>query len=708
MADRDPLSEAIETIAAAATPDRNAMAGRHFSDPLSDAFSVAAASLGESVRPPDPQVEGGLPARDAIAAASGLMTHPVAVEGRWWTGLPGPAVAGADPDCVAVLPDGRGATAVTAITRHSRRVSGRTGVPRPAVAIAADLPGSASWRGLLRWSVRNQRTNVWALVLLSLVGGLAGLLLPLAAAALFGYALPIGSVSTIAAVLAAFAIGSAGAAVTLLARNMTLLHLRDVSDATLATSVTAHALRLPLGFFRRMTPGDVLNRLLTVEQARALVDDSVPTLLLTAAFGLVNLLVLIVISPLMALLVAAVLAVVVAATLRTQVRARAALSELLEARSASDADLMALADCIVPIRVAGAEARALSRWSRGQSRAIEALQVRMKALDAQAPLTAAGPLLVTLVLIVSVIVAGTDAVPLPQFMPAYAAVVQLTVAMGLMTQNLVHLWELGPTFARVAPITTTPVERPGERRPPGVLRGGIELRDVVFGYDTQRPPLFDGLSLSIEAGEFVAVVGPSGSGKSTLLRLILGFEEPWSGVVTYDGKDLADLDVLAVRRQIGTVMQGSVPFGESVRECVCGPRVLSDDELWRVLDRAGLADDVRLLPSGLDTPIGNQGGTVSGGQLQRLMIARALAASPRIMLLDEATSALDNLAQDVVMDTIERSAITRVTIAHRLTTIARADRVVVVSGGRIVESGRPEELRARDGHFARLAARQEL
>lgn len=457
-----------------------------------------------------------------------------------------------------------------------------------------------------------------------------------------------------------------------------------------------------------MTSGDVLNRVLTVEQARAVVDDSVPTLILTAMFGLVNLLILILISPTLALMVAGMLAVVVTGTLYTQMKARASLTELLESRSESDAALISLAESIVPIRVSGAQSRALARWARLQARAIDSLKTRMQSLDAQAPLMAAGPLLVNLVLVIAVIVAGSDAIPLPQFMPAYAAVVQLTVAMGLMTQNLVHLWELGPTMARLAPITTAPVERPDGHRAPGPLAGAIELNEVVFGYDRDRTPLFEGLSLRIEPGEFVAVVGPSGSGKSSVLRLILGFEDPWSGVVTLDGQDLAQLDVAAVRRQIGTVMQSSVPFGRTLRECVCGPRTLADDQLWAILADCGLADDIRSLPEGLDTPVGDRGGAISGGQRQRLMIARALAGDPRVLLLDEATSALDNVTQDVVMDTVLGTPITRVAIAHRLSTIERADRVVVLSGGRIMESGTPAELRSADGHFARLAARQEL
>jgi len=235
----------------------------------------------------------------------------------------------------------------------------------------------------------------------------------------------------------------------------------------------------------------------------------------------------------------------------------------------------------------------------------------------------------------------------------------------------------------------------------------IETRDLWKTYvmGDEEIHALRGVSIAIERGEYVAIMGPSGSGKSTVMRLILGFETPWSGVVSFDGQDLADLDVAAVRRQIGTVLQSSMPFGTTYRECICGPLQIDDERLWQVIAESGLEPEVRA--RGLDVPIGDRGGAISGGQRQRLMIARALASDPRVILLDEATSALDNVTQNIVMRSILGRPVTRVAIAHRLTTVERADRIIVVSGGRIVEEGTPATLLASGGHFARLAARQE-
>jgi len=272
--------------------------------------------------------------------------------------------------------------------------------------------------------------------------------------------------------------------------------------------------------------------------------------------------------------------------------------------------------------------------------------------------------------------------------------------------QLVALSELGPVLSRLQPVLAEPRERTGPTHAAGRLTGAMALSQVVFGYRRDQPPLLDGLSLSIEPGEFVAVVGPSGGGKSTVMRLLLGFEEPWEGSVSYDGRDLAGLDPASVRRQLGVVLQATRPLGLTVRDCVTGPRRLDDDEVWTLLEESGMADDVRGMPGGLFAEVGDHGINLSGGQRQRLMIAGALAGRPRILLLDEATSALDNITQAVVMRTVLSSKATRLVVAHRMSTVAGADRVVVVADGRIVEEGTPTVLLASGGMFAKLAARQ--
>jgi ABC-type bacteriocin/lantibiotic exporter with double-glycine peptidase domain len=206
----------------------------------------------------------------------------------------------------------------------------------------------------------------------------------------------------------------------------------------------------------------------------------------------------------------------------------------------------------------------------------------------------------------------------------------------------------------------------------------------------------------------VAIVGPSGSGKSTLLRLLLGFERPTSGTIYYDGQDLNGLDVLAVRRQLGVVLQNSNLMSGSIFENIAAGTAITLDQAWEAVRQAGIAEDIESLPMGMHTFISEGASNISVGQRQRLLIARALVFRPRVLLFDEATSALDNRAQAVVSKSLERLQVTRLVIAHRLSTIRNADRIYVIENGRVVEQGTFAELAAQDGLFSRMIARQML
>jgi ABC-type bacteriocin/lantibiotic exporter with double-glycine peptidase domain len=235
------------------------------------------------------------------------------------------------------------------------------------------------------------------------------------------------------------------------------------------------------------------------------------------------------------------------------------------------------------------------------------------------------------------------------------------------------------------------------------------MNHVFFRYNDKMPLVIDDLSLKIRAGQYIAIVGKTGCGKSTLIRLLLGFEKPQLGSIYYDSKDLEKLDLKSVRKLIGVVMQnGKLLQGSIYENIVIAAPHLTLDDAWAAAELAGLADDIRAMPMGMFTMVSEGGGGFSGGQKQRLMIARAVVSRPRILFLDEATSALDNITQKHVADALGKLNCTRLVIAHRLSTIRQCDRILVLEQGRVAEDGTYDELINQGGVFAELVARQRL
>jgi ATP-binding cassette subfamily C protein len=259
---------------------------------------------------------------------------------------------------------------------------------------------------------------------------------------------------------------------------------------------------------------------------------------------------------------------------------------------------------------------------------------------------------------------------------------------------------------RAKPILEAEPEVDPGRSDPGQLSGAIEAAGLTFAYGEGLAPVLNNLDLKIAEGQHVAIVGGSGSGKSTLLRLLLGFESPLRGSILYNGQDLTRLDLTRVRGQIGVVLQASQLFAGSILENIRGAGNAGLEECLIAAERAGLAQDLEYFAMGIHTPITEGASTLSGGQRQRILIARALASSPKMLFFDEATSALDNTTQAVVSGTLDAMKITRVTIAHRLSTVRNADLICVLEDGKFVEQGSYDMLMARDGAFAKLAQRQ--
>ena len=358
------------------------------------------------------------------------------------------------------------------------------------------------------------------------------------------------------------------------------------------------------------------------------------------------------------------------------------------------------------IILSGAEKRAFSVWARVYRNAMNTVYNPPLLLKVFSVLT---PVILLAGTIGIYPVAVRDSVPPSSFYAFLSSYGILTGALTMISANAVGFADALPVFTLLKPIMDAAPEIGDEKEVVQRLKGNIALRNVTFRYTEEMPPVLENLNLEIHSGEYVGIVGATGSGKSTILRLLLGFEKPDHGEILYDGRKLSSLDVPSVRRKIGTVLQdGEVFQGTILSNITVGGADLTEDDAWKAAETAGIAEDIRRIPMKMYTPLPANGRGISGGQKQRLLIARAVAPKPAILFFDEATSALDNVTQKAVSDAIGEMSCTRLVIAHRLSTIQNCDRIFCLDQGHIVESGSYEELMRKNGFFAEFVKRQQI
>ncbi len=361
---------------------------------------------------------------------------------------------------------------------------------------------------------------------------------------------------------------------------------------------------------------------------------------------------------------------------------------------------------IQKIRLSGAERRAFAKWGNLYAKEAELQYNPPLFLKTGSVLTLAISLVGTLVMYTLSVKNGVTVAEYYAFNAAYGMVNSAFMALSGI---VVGAAQIKPVLEMAKPILETVPEVSEDKQVITRLSGGIELNNVTFRYTEDMSAVLDDLTLKIRPGQYVAIVGKTGCGKSTLIRVMLGFETPQKGAVYYDGKDIKRIDLKSLRRKIGAVMQNGKLFtGDIFSNITVSAPWLTMDDAWEAAEKAGMADDIRAMPMGMHTLISEGQGGISGGQRQRLLIARAIAPKPKILIFDEATSALDNLTQKQVSQALDAMKCTRVVIAHRLSTIRQCDRIVVLDHGKIIEDGSYDALIEKNGFFAELVARQRL
>lgn len=562
------------------------------------------------------------------------------------------------------------------------------------------------------FALKGVKKDAKILMAAALAGSLIGLLVPVLSGIMYDDVIPAADRSLhkeIFIIMVMIGVITAGLQ---LVKGVLQQRVEAKSSISLQAGVMDHMLRLPVTFYKKFSAGDLTNRVLSINMIRQIVSNTLMTAVLSGAFSSVNLILLFYYNSQLAwigigLALIAMLFMVVIGLLKLKYD-----REVSKHQGEIQGFLFEFLSGISKIRITGGERRVFTLWADKFSRlkklgfASGSYQNFVETFNASYPLVTSIFFFAFLYYTVLNSDVRTVMLTVGAFMAFIIAFNQflndsLRLSMAIITSlNVITLYE------RVKPILEEETESVEQSVDPGELAGDIEMNSVSFRYHKDQPLVLNDVTFKIKSGEMVAFVGASGSGKSTIMRLLLGFEYPELGSIYFDSDSFESMNKELVRRQIGVVLQNGSLMSGSIYQNIVGNSELTLDDAWEAARMAGMEQDIRQMPMEMHTVVSEGAGTFSGGQKQRLMIARAIVHKPRLLFMDEATSALDNRTQNIVSESLDKLQATRIIIAHRLSTIKNADRIYVMDKGTIVETGTYDELMEMNGLFAQLAKRQ--
>ena len=650
-----------------------------------------------------------------ILDVSGVRARRLRLDAKhnWWRGDSGAMLAfrAEDGQPVALLPGTLGGyREVNPVTRRSVRVTAsRAGALAPeAWMFYRPLPeGNVEPADLMNMAFRGSGGDLVRLVLAGLPGGLIKLLPALALGFVASHVAAGGSAGALYALAVALAgFGLLGALLHLL-QSTAMMRLEGRSASRVEAAFWDRLMRLPPSVLNRHSAGDLAMSGMTFQNLRDGLQGVVADSLLSVIFLLPVFGVIFFYDATLGLIALAFSLASLLVALALGLRQISPHGRMISAARRVAGRLFQIVDGIAKLRVENAEGSAFAIWARDyreQKRAeleLDSLEGHSRAFAAALPFLAGG------VLLFAVVAVGDRNVPVGDFLVVYIVFIAFQSAIARLGESFGTVAAMLPAFDQMRPLLAANPESEVEGEPVDRLGGEILFDRISFRYDPDGPLVLDDVTIHVRPGEFVAIAGESGAGKSTLFRLALGIDRPSAGAVYYDGRDLRHLNLKQVRRRIGAVPQSVRLHPQDLWDnIVAHHEGTTTEEVWETARTAVIEREIKAMPMGMMTMVGASGGVLSGGESQRVTIARSLIGNPRIMLLDEATNWLDNESQAEVMRNLAKLSSTRVVIAHRLSTLEQADRIYVLQAGRVVQSGSFEELMEAEGIFRELVSRQ--
>ena len=650
---------------------------------------------------------------DYLVRPLGIMRRRVLLEDRWWKNGDGPllAVEKETGMMVALIP-GR----FSGYTYYDRRTnnfvkvnaSNKDRFETNAVCFYRPLPQkSLSGRDLVIFLLRHTTAGDVVMILAAiLLTTVVGIITPMITQIIFAQIIPSGKYVLLASAVTLLASAAVGTYLLTSVKTAILSRITNRMDTLLQNGVIGRMLGLPVKFFSDKSAGGLSQSVGSLTLLPSILTEVFFGTGIMVAMSILYIVQVAVMAPALSIpaFLTFVLEIALIAVCMNQ-KSRL-IRDQLKADQASQGLVFALFSGIQKIKLSGSENRAFAKWANLYRDKTAASYKWPFPAFMQNELVVGIQMLGLMVAYMSAAAAYVTVARFAAFSSAFGLVIAVLMQLSACTDLVAYLrpvLEMGETILGAVP------EVSADKKTVDKLSGAVELNNVSFRYEKDGPNIVDGMSLKIEPGEYVAIVGKSGCGKSTLMRLMLGFEDPDDGSIYYGNRDLSTMDLASFRRNVGTVLQsGKLFLGDIYSNITISAPWLSMDDAWEAARMAGMADDIENMPMGMHTIISEGSGGISGGQRQRLMIARAIAPKPSILMFDEATSALDNLTQKIVADSLSTLKCTRIVIAHRLSTIKDCDRIIVLDSGKIVEDGTYDELIEKKGFFADLVSRQQV